>query len=39
MKRWVELLLETRGIAVKSGNRPDFKDGIEVAVSVIPYRS
>jgi hypothetical protein len=39
MKRWVELLLETRGIRVRPENRPDIKDGVEVAISVIPYRS
>ena len=38
-KRWVELLLETRGIRVKRDNRPDIKDGVEVAISLIPYRS
>ena len=39
LKRWVELLLETRGIRVRPDNRPDIKDAVELAVSVIPYRS
>ena len=39
MKRWVELLLGTCGIGLRPENRPDSEDDVEVAVSVIPYRS
>jgi hypothetical protein len=38
LKHWVKLLLERRGIQVKPENRPDIKEGVEVATSVIPYR-
>jgi hypothetical protein len=38
IKRWVELLLGTRGIRVRADNRPEIRDRVEVAISVIPYR-
>jgi len=36
VKRWVELFLLSRGIQVM---RPDTGEGVEIATSLIPYRS